>query len=50
MQVENEEIMKGVAQLSKRPSQQRAVQIAVEILNARVMKATLAFKQFLTDH
>lgn len=26
------------------------MQVCVDILNGRVMKATLAFKQFLTDH
>ncbi|CDW90906.1 qa-syp3 sed5p syntaxin 5-type [Stylonychia lemnae] len=30
--------------------QQKATQICLDILNSRTMKATLTFKQFLTDH
>lgn len=41
-----------VMKLSKRYnlSQSKQVQVCTEILNSRVMRATLAFKQFLTDH
>ena len=48
--MENEEIISQISSVAKRPSQQNAIQICVDILNRRVLKGTFAFKQFLTDH
>jgi len=44
VQIENEEIVSQLNTLAKRPSQAKAVQVCVDILNSRVMKGTFAFK------
>lgn len=48
--MENEEIGKQLASAKGAAKRHKSVQVSLDILNSRIMKATLQFKQFLTDH